>query len=101
MSYSGVALRQPPEVEQEAVMYIIYAIYNRTVRKCYIGQTINVEQRLRMHNEHTFKSYTSRFPGDWELIYQESVATRPEALKREKQLKSHKGRDFVKTFIPE
>lgn len=80
-------------------MYTVYAVYNRLAGKFYVGQTKNLRDRVKLHNNRTFKSYTSRFPGKWELIYQESVATRPEALMREKQLKSHRGRDFVKQFI--
>lgn len=82
-------------------MYQVYAIYNRIANKYYIGQTNDLSQRLELHNNHAFKGYTARFPGEWELIYQESVATRQEALKREKLLKDHKGRDFVKSHIPE
>jgi putative endonuclease len=59
-----------------------------------------MQERLKLHNEHTLKGYTSRFPGHWELIYQESVATRSEALKRERQLKSGNGRTYIKTYIP-
>jgi len=81
-------------------MLTIYIIYNRTAYKYYVGQTDNIERRMRQHNDHTYKSYTSRFPGAWELIHQESVATRSEALKREKGLKSGSGREFIKTIIP-
>lgn len=81
-------------------MYSVYAIYNKSSQKFYIGQTDDIDIRLQLHNSHTFKGYTSRFPGKWKLIYNESVATRPEALKREKQLKSYRGREFIKTHIP-
>src|SRR3990167_1119646 len=80
-------------------MYFVYAIYNKNAKKIYIGQTEDLEKRLKLHNEHIFSSYTSRFRGKWELIYNESVATRPEALIREKQLKSHKGRGSLKIYI--
>lgn len=81
-------------------MFYIYVIYNKKACKYYIGQTMNVQIRLNQHNDHTFKTYTSRFPGEWELIYQESVATRSEALKREKSLKSGNGRLYIKSLIP-
>jgi len=68
--------------------------------KYYVGQTEDVDRRLNQHNNHTFKTYTSRFPGEWKLIHQESVTTRSEALKREKGLKSGNGREFIKTIIP-
>lgn len=81
-------------------MYSVYAIYNQSVGKIYIGQTQDLQERLRLHNEHLFKGYTSRFQGEWELIYSESVATRTEALQREKQLKSFRGREYIKQYIP-
>jgi putative endonuclease len=81
-------------------MYEVYAIYNKLAKKFYVGQTKDLANRLQIHNSHLFKGYTSRFPGKWELIYNESVATRSEALTREKQLKSYRGREFIKTLIP-
>jgi putative endonuclease len=81
-------------------MLCVYVIYNKTANRYYIGQTEDIERRLNQHNNHTYKSYTSRFPGEWKLIHLESVATRSEALKREKGLKSGNGREFIKTIIP-
>ncbi|MFA6429190.1 MAG: GIY-YIG nuclease family protein [Patescibacteria group bacterium] len=81
-------------------MFFVYAIYNRQAKKLYIGQTENLESRIEMHNKHVFAGYTARFSGEWELIYQEIVVSRAEALKREKQLKSFRGREFVKKYIP-
>ena len=81
-------------------MYV-YAIYNKRNNKIYIGQTIDLEERLRLHNNKKFgRSYTARFNGEWEIIYKEIILTRNEALKREKQLKSYQCRKFIKTFIP-
>jgi len=81
-------------------MFSVYAIYNNNADKIYIGQTENLLRRLVQHNNHAFKGYTARFQGKWELIYQESVATRSEALKREKQLKSGNGRLFIRGLLP-
>jgi len=78
----------------------IYAIYNSKCGKIYIGQTINLNERLNLHNCKIFRGYTSKFEGSWIIIYKEEVNTRQEALKREKQLKSYKGREFIKQFIP-
>lgn len=82
-------------------MYYVYCIYNQKHGKIYIGQTEDLPLRLKMHNESTFRqSYTSRFDGIWQLIYSEHCSTRQEVLKREKQLKSYRGREFLKSFIP-
>ncbi len=81
-------------------MFYVYVIYNRTSDKFYVGQTEDINRRLTQHNNHFFKSYTSKFPGEWELIHQESVITRSEALRREHGLKSGNGREYIKTIIP-
>ncbi len=81
-------------------MFTVYAVYNSKHNKIYIGQTIDIAERIKLHNDHSFKeSYTSRFDGEWRLIYSEEVVSRNQALIREKQLKSFRGREFIKKQI--
>ena len=82
-------------------MFQVYGIYNKKHQKIYIGQTHDLKNRLQLHQNQTFdNSYTSRFDGEWILIYSEVLSTRQEALIREKQLKSFRGRQFIKQHIP-
>ncbi len=80
-------------------MFFVYAIYNRKHNKIYIGQTKDLKERINLHNRGIFKtSFTSRYDGIWILIYKELLKTRQESLMREKQLKSFRGREFIKKF---
>ena len=82
-------------------MHFVYAIYNSDHQKIYIGETDDLKERIAAHNNHRFRSsYTSRFSGSWELVYSEKYVNRQEARKREKQLKSYRGRQFLKQFLP-
>jgi putative endonuclease len=82
-------------------MFVVYAIYNKKHNKFYIGQTRDIDRRVRFHNDQIFRSsYTSRFDGDWQIIYQEELPDRSSAIRREKQLKSYRGREFIKMHIP-
>lgn len=81
-------------------MYVVYVLYNAQAIRTYTGQTENLTKRIQVHNDHTLGGYTSRYRGEWVLIYQESVATRSEAIKREKQLKCGNGREYIKQYIP-
>jgi len=82
-------------------MFTVYALYSPELKKIYIGQTENLEERLKAHRDKRFsKSYTGKLSDEWLLIYSERVKDRSEALKREKQLKSFRGREFVKKYIP-
>lgn len=80
-------------------MFVVYCIYNKKHNKIYIGQTKNIEERLILHNNKTLGGYTSRFNGKWTLMYCEKILSRSEALNREKQLKSYRGREFLKNKI--
>lgn len=78
-------------------MYFVYALYNADNKKIYVGQTIDLKTRVSEHNKHVHTgSYTSRFDGEWKLFYSEMFSSRKEALIREKQLKSYRGREFLK-----
>lgn len=52
------------------------------------------------HNNGLLSIYSKRYR-PWELVYTEEYPTRAEAMKREKQLKSQKGREFVWKLIKE
>jgi putative endonuclease len=78
----------------------IYGLYNKENKRIYIGQTANLEKRLEEHNKKRGKHFTAKTSGEWALIYKEEVLTRKEALIREKELKSYKGRQFIKQYIP-
>ncbi len=73
--------------------YIVYAIYSVKLDKIYIGQTSDLGRRLKEHIS-GYSFYTSR-TNDWELFYQEEYAHRSEAIRRERQLKSSRGRAFL------
>jgi len=81
--------------------YFVYALYSKTALKLYVGQTQDLTSRLKLHEDKTFKnSYTAKTADDWLLIYSEKKSTRFEALAREKQLKSFRGREFLRQHIP-
>ena len=63
-------------------------LYSKKIDRLYVGQTQDLERRLREHRE-GISFYTKR-TDDWRLIHTEEFDTRAEAMKREKQLKSYR-----------
>ncbi|MFA5870309.1 MAG: GIY-YIG nuclease family protein [Candidatus Paceibacterota bacterium] len=83
-------------------MFFVYLIKSKTSGKIYIGQTINLEKRLMRHNgilPTKNSSFTNKQGENWEVLYTEQFKTRTEAKKRERELKSGKGREFLKNLI--
>ncbi len=73
--------------------YFVYVLINKE-KKLYKGVTADLEKRLKYHNDG--KSRWTRSRGPWELVYKEEFNNKSKALKREKFLKSGKGREYLK-----
>lgn len=77
--------------------FYIYIIESQTNQKFYIGQTNNIENRLKRHNNKESLSTKNGVP--WKLIYYEEFENRSGAMKREIHLKSLKNRNYLKNNI--
>ena len=76
-------------------MYTVYVLHSATSDKIYIGYTTDIENRLLSHNKLATKGWTIKFR-PWKLIYSEEFTSKSEAMKREKELKSHQGREYIR-----
>jgi putative endonuclease len=75
-------------------MFYTYVLKSLSHKTLYIGSSDNPEKRLEEeHNVGRVRYTKGRMP--WRLIYKESYQTRGEAMKREKFLKSGRGRKFL------
>lgn len=60
--------------------------------------TSDINQRFKSHNELSQKGWTKNFR-PWEIVYKETFETKMDAVKREKELKSARGRQFIWALI--
>ena len=79
-------------------MFTVYVLYSKDYNKIYVGFTSDLEQRLLSHNELGKKGWTIKFR-PWQLIYEEEYSEKSDAMKREKQLKTATGRNFIWSLI--
>ena len=78
--------------------YCVYVLFSPQFNQIYIGFSNDVEGRLTSHNELARKGWTIRFR-PWTLVYKQAFQTKKEAMAREKQLKSAKGREWIRKSI--
>jgi putative endonuclease len=78
--------------------FVVYILFSEDYGKTYVVYTSNLIERFKSHNYLSKKGYTIKF-SPWQVIYVEFFITKSEALKREKFLKSGKGREFIKEII--
>ncbi len=76
----------------------VYVLRSINFERNYIGFSRNVARRLRQHNSGKTKSTKPFLP--WKVLFFEEFSSKEEALKREKFLKSGKGREYIKNKWP-
>jgi len=70
-------------------MFYVYILYSHKIKQVYVGQTNNLDQRLKEHLNRKIFSTKNKLP--LSLIHTETYQTRSEAMKREKFFKSLSG----------
>jgi len=78
-------------------MYYVYILFSTIVDRYFVGQTSNLEESLKRHNQGRNKYTKSGIP--WKLVYKESFKTRSDAANREKKLKQSKSREHLVRVI--
>ncbi|OGE89258.1 MAG: hypothetical protein A2722_01285 [Candidatus Doudnabacteria bacterium RIFCSPHIGHO2_01_FULL_50_11] len=77
-------------------IYVIQSIKNGTY---YTGSTNNLERRLHEHNNSYKKNSFSYKNRPYQLVHFEKFDSRPEAIAREKYLKTGKGREEIQRLL--
>jgi putative endonuclease len=80
-------------------MVFVYIIEATDSKRYYIGQTENLEERIKKHNAGRNLSTKAYVP--WKLKWWKEYETRSEAIKVEKKLKRIKKRIRIEKFITE
>jgi putative endonuclease len=78
-------------------MFYVYLLQSKKLGKIYTGYSTNLKNRLRDHlagSVHT----TSRM-GEIELVYYEAFKSKIDAQRREKYLKTTKGKRMIKLLL--
>ncbi|MFC1598518.1 GIY-YIG nuclease family protein [Patescibacteria group bacterium] len=78
-------------------MHYVYILYNKNSKKFYIGYTKNLEERILRHK---FAKLAHRNKNH-ELIFYEAYKNKTDAIRREKYLKTTKGRTTLKLMLAE
>ena len=93
-------LAEEPNLMIPRATFWVYVLMNPQ-EEIYIGQTSQLAVRLAQHNDPEYRGtlYTKRHPGPWRLVHQEPFQTRAEAMRRERELKSSRGREWIRQHL--
>jgi putative endonuclease len=75
-------------------MYYVYVLKSSKDKKNYVGYTKNLKLRFEQHSKGLVESTKDRRP--LKIIYYEACLNQQDATHREKYLKTHHGKTFIK-----
>lgn len=79
------------------MFYYVYILKSTVNQSTYIGQTSNLEERSKRHNQKREQSTKKYAP--YIIVHTEKFNTRSEAMRRERQIKAYKGGNEFKKLI--
>jgi putative endonuclease len=79
-------------------MFTVYIPYSQKYNQIYVGFTSDLPNRFLSHNELATKGHTVKYR-PWVIAHTEQYQTKPEAVKREAQLKTANGRAFAWNIV--
>jgi putative endonuclease len=79
--------------------FSVYILYSLKLNKYYIGQTIDLPERIVLHGTKYFKNSFTAKADDWTLIFSLECESREEALFIEKYIKRMKSRKYIENLI--
>ncbi|WP_309843622.1 GIY-YIG nuclease family protein [Flavobacterium sp. 2755] len=74
-------------------MFFVYILYSITKEKFYIGQTNDIEDRLRRHN--SGQSLSTKSGAPWNIIYTIQLNSRSEAVALETKIKKRGAKRYL------
>jgi len=78
-------------------MAFVYVLQSSVTNRFYTGATTDLHRRLTEHNSNLSRSTKNR--GPWVLVHKEEFVSLAEAYRRERFLKTGKGRDELKRIL--
>ena len=78
-------------------MHFVYFIWSKKLKKLYIGETSNLENRLKYHNQGRQRYTKKGVP--WQKIAYVTFENKLKALKEERHLKKCKNKNYYKKYI--
>ena len=79
--------------------HFVYVIYSVSAGKYYIGETSDVNERVKQHNSGFYDSSFTWQVSDWELFWMLECKSRSQALKIEKHIKKMRNRKFYENLV--
>lgn len=78
--------------------YCVYILHSGTLNKFYVGETENLEDRIKEHNDGYYKNSFTSSVSDWILYHSIDCVSRVQARKIETHIKKMKSSTYIRNI---
>ncbi|MBU2949823.1 GIY-YIG nuclease family protein [Tamlana agarivorans] len=79
-------------------MNFVYILYSISIDKYYVGETLDIQERIKQHNSGFYDSAYTKQTSDWVLYYSISCEDRVLARKIETHIKKMKSKTYIQNL---
>lgn len=79
-------------------MNFVYILYSESLKKYYIGEALNIEERIEQHNSGSYDKAFTKIVTDWVLYYSIACKDRVQARKIEAHIKKMKSKTYIQNL---
>ena len=79
-------------------MYCVYIIYSKSIDSYYIGETIEIDERIVKHNSGFYEASYTKQSNDWCLFHKIDCKNRKQARLIEAHIKKMKSKVYIQNL---
>jgi putative endonuclease len=80
-------------------MNFVYILYSKSLDKYYIGEAIDLQERIKQHNSGFYDTAFTKQVSDWVLYYSIECKSRIQARKIETHIKKMKSKTYIQNLV--
>jgi len=78
--------------------YFVYILFSEKLNRYYIGQTVNIEERLMQHNSGFYENASTKVSNDWKLFWKLKCNSRTQAIQIESHIKRMRNKVYYQNL---
>ncbi|GAA4890467.1 hypothetical protein GCM10023311_13350 [Flaviramulus aquimarinus] len=79
-------------------MNFVYILYSNLLDKFYVGEALDIQERIKQHNSGFYDSAYTKQASDWVLYYSIECCSREQARKIETHIKKMKSKTYIQNL---
>ncbi|MFD0834597.1 GIY-YIG nuclease family protein [Mariniflexile aquimaris] len=79
-------------------MNYVYILFSETLNQYYVGESVDIENRIKQHNSGFYDSAYTKITSDWILYHLITCIHREQARKIEAHIKKMKSKTYIQNL---